>query len=1333
MASESRTHPSILDVSPELVARFSSDGRILDCNATALRTLGYERDALLSLSIFDIDTAANAGILKTARQAIIEQGSITFETRYRSQSGESFPVEVVVAPVNDGSGDLVAFARNIERRRARQHQLSLLKSDFEAIFDRSPVPHVIQDDSWAIIAVNQAYCQLLGYGPDELVGRDPAEFARHRRPDLQVGGGSRRMLLDDPDAKHEFSVAYRHRDGREIPTRVTTRVLKGERLRYLSTVEDRSSQEGAEGQLKRSLAVQSALIETSAAGIIHMRGGLIVMTNRTFDAMFGYEAGELVGKYARQLYAGTDLESLAMQARTTTAAGVRWTQELELTRRDGSKIWCFVDGAKIDPQDPDAGGVYTVTDITHYHVQQARLTQALAEQQLVFDSLSVGVAVLESGVIRQSNRQMAVLLGQGPSTLDGQPYAAYFVERDGCEDFLTRLRTVVDRQAITRFEAWIKRPDGEQRWILSFGRKLSAANAAILIVAVDLTEQRAQSAALTAAQLEIEATYDGTAIGLAFSRHGMIVRCNRRFEEILGYGAGELVGMVGSRAFFFSDEQFEHISKSVTAALEQDGQYQSEEEVRRKDGQRTWVQITIRVLDRHNIALGRVLSMSDISESIRQREATALAHLEQVAIFESAAAGIVFTRDRKVVRVNRRAELIVGAAPGGLIGLDTRTFYGSDFAHAAAYEAFFRAIAAEEVWTIELELRRLDGTFIWAQVSSVPLDRNDVSRGIVSSVHDITASKRQQRAIEQALFEQALVLEGMQIGTAIMRDRIITDCNAQFGQLFGYLPEELVGKSTRLLYADTEEFLAAGERVSSRIAVAGSFSGDIKYRDRQGREVIGHAVGKQLMREGAPAVVIAVRDVTDERQREGALADMRQFLATVVDNLPVSLVVKDAHDLRILSMNRVAEQIFGLDRNEVIGRRGIEVFPNQGGAAAQERDLQALAQRREVKLQGGIKHPRTGEWRTLITTSVPVHGYDGEAQYVITLGEDVSDQVAQQAALNESEARFRKFAEVIDEIIFVVDAGANQSFYVSERFKDVWGGDIDQVRGSPQQVMAALAPRARRQAELAFRRAQRLLPSEGEVQIRHPVKGERWIRVKTMPSMTESGDVRVFGVAEDVTERKAEAERRFQVQRQQLDTLVREVHHRIKNNLQGVAGLIQQMAYARPEVADSLHEIASQIHAIAGVHGLQVRSPDPLSIDELVVAVVENQGRLSNATLVLGIERNDNQRFLLPEAEAVPVALVVNELITNAIKHCRSPDKSIAVRLQRQGASVVFRVSGEGQLPDGFVYEQLTTGVSGLSLVKALLPRRGAKLSLSQLGNEVVAVLELTEPALRVG
>jgi two-component sensor histidine kinase len=104
-------------------------------------------------------------------------------------------------------------------------------------------------------------------------------------------------------------------------------------------------------------------------------------------------------------------------------------------------------------------------------------------------------------------------------------------------------------------------------------------------------------------------------------------------------------------------------------------------------------------------------------------------------------------------------------------------------------------------------------------------------------------------------------------------------------------------------------------------------------------------------------------------------------------------------------------------------------------------------------------------------------------------------------------------------------------------------------------------------------------------------------------------------------------------------------------------------------------------------------------------------------------------RWALPEAESIPIALTINELLTNAVKHSRD---DVHCTLVCGEAQVEMLIANRGRLPAGFNLAQIPGGVSGLGLVRALLPRRSAQLSLSDDGQQVTARVVVVPPGITV-
>jgi two-component sensor histidine kinase len=203
----------------------------------------------------------------------------------------------------------------------------------------------------------------------------------------------------------------------------------------------------------------------------------------------------------------------------------------------------------------------------------------------------------------------------------------------------------------------------------------------------------------------------------------------------------------------------------------------------------------------------------------------------------------------------------------------------------------------------------------------------------------------------------------------------------------------------------------------------------------------------------------------------------------------------------------------------------------------------------------------------------------------------------------------------------------------------------------------------------------------------------------------------------------------------QRDTLVREVHHRIKNNLQSVTGLLQRQLRANPAAAPALKAAIAQVETIALVHGLQSRSDKRnLQLCDMLAGLVTEVNQLHPETDQCILINQLRSPAIVTEEEAVPVALIFSELITNAVKHRSGPaDSTIDITIQPgdvDKASVTIS-NPSGPLPHGFdLFDGNGIGM-GLRLVRSLMPEAGMGITFNQRDGVVSVEVELLPPVIR--
>lgn len=224
--------------------------------------------------------------------------------------------------------------------------------------------------------------------------------------------------------------------------------------------------------------------------------------------------------------------------------------------------------------------------------------------------------------------------------------------------------------------------------------------------------------------------------------------------------------------------------------------------------------------------------------------------------------------------------------------------------------------------------------------------------------------------------------------------------------------------------------------------------------------------------------------------------------------------------------------------------------------------------------------------------------------------------------------------------------------------------------------------------------------------------------------------IRLSGTLTDATKREKAEQRRLAQARLQRDALVREVHHRIKNHLQGLAGLLRRHAQKQPTLTAFVDQMVSQISAIAVVHGLQGKHLNGRIRLRQTIADIVTFYRRSGAVVFECRAQSESNEWILNEDAAVSVALIVNELIANAQRHgVPGDDEAVQVHLDCGTECCRLQVLNAGRLPPGFDFVDAVGLGTGLELVQALMPHYGAQLKiLAATIDRVEASLQLMPP-----
>jgi PAS domain S-box-containing protein len=341
----------------------------------------------------------------------------------------------------------------------------------------------------------------------------------------------------------------------------------------------------------------------------------------------------------------------------------------------------------------------------------------------------------------------------------------------------------------------------------------------------------------------------------------------------------------------------------------------------------------------------------------------------------------------------------------------------------------------------------------------------------------------------------------------------------------------------------------------------------------------------------------------------------------------------------------------------------------------------------------------SGRHRWTAARAVPLRNPDGIITQWIGVNTDIEARKQAELALRHSEARFRTLAEAMPHLVWQTDT-LGEPDYVNPRWLAVTGLDLAGLRGGGW--LAALHPDDRPTLAAAW---VRVLRDGGDYDADARIRGAdgvyRWYRVKAAPVHDTTGAIRHWvGTCTDVDERHL-AEARLREALAARERLAREADHRIKNSLQLVAALLRLQAGRMTEPAgrEALEATTARVQAVAEAHRALQLSPDLLSV-RLPDMLRELATGAASQHPAADIRISAPEGLTLDAERAIPLALILSELVTNALRHAypagRPGPVQLSARLEDGAILVEVADAGTGA-PEGAVDSMGDTVIRALA------------------------------------
>ncbi len=617
---------------------------------------------------------------------------------------------------------------------------------------------------------------------------------------------------------------------------------------------------------------------------------------------------------------------------------------------------------------------------------------------------------------------------------------------------------------------------------------------------------------------------------------------------------------------------------------------------------------------------------------------------------------------------------------------------------------------------LKLRLTGAKGTKKWVRITFDPLVVNGKTIKLYGSLKDITEEKEEEIQREQREQTYRYLFENNPNPLLIIKEdgsNKIVGANSAALDLYGYSEEELLNMTTYQIRPQSEiEFYEEIIERNNQLGLDESTNSVRATHQKKNGELIAVDIHwKSISLDQVKGRLILVNDVTQKVKYENDLIETNTVLKTLIDSAPIGVFTIDEGGRVLDVWNSQCESIFGWTHEEVRGK--FLPYAIEENVEDAKEKIKEVFEKGETKLVEINRHNKQGKPIILREYLTPIKDNEGNIEKLMLLIEDIREQKNVEDALINSEKKYRNLVEASKDLIWRIDPEGNFNF-VNSASNEILGFTPEELIGT------SFVPH--------------ILPEKVEetVQIhRDVIEGKSFenfdlIMVKKDGNLTylsakaypmrdvEGNIVGCSGTATDITH-ILEYQQKLEVSLKEKEVLIKEIHHRVKNNLAVVSGLfaLQAMNMEDEKMIQIFNESQSRIKSISTIHEKLYQTNLFTSIEmksylEDLLTDIKKTFRQSGKEIKIIIK---GEKVSLNVNQAVPFGILANELITNSFKYAfpGETNGSITLDVRKEKKEVVFIVQDSGiGLPKNF--DKLKKESLGMTLILSLTEQLNGKI-----------------------
>lgn len=762
-------------------------------------------------------------------------------------------------------------------------------------------------------------------------------------------------------------------------------------------------------------------------------------------------------------------------------------------------------------------------------------------------------------------------------------------------------------------------------------------------------------------------------------------------------------------------------------------------------GEERWLRLSGKAIRSGKRTSGWVGTLEDISESKSVERITRESERRYRELFENSVAGVFRTTvEGQMLDCNRAYQKIFGFTAEEIRTKGVSAFYFDP----KDRDDYIRQLRENNtVSNLQLRLRRKGGelvqTLVNAMLTRDPVTNEEVIEGTVLDITGYIKASEALQESERALSTLMSNLPGMAYRCLYDDNWTMLFVSQGCRELTGFEAEEIIGNKGRTFASIVHPEDNGVGTLQIRQAVRDKSSFEIEYRiiQRDGEirwvwekgEAVYSPKGEVLFLEGF------ITDVTERKLFELAQEDSRRMYKNLIESSPEGIFVHDLHGTILFTNQRALSLMGARSSDEFVGRSVLSFSIDEDAPLIRKRRASLLRGEDHGYLESRVKNHKgdtirietkpilidfQGEKAALVFVRDPEYYRQLEketlrAQFAEEtnrrLQEEISERKNTERMLRETQKYTRLLIDSSLDMICASDRDGRLTEF-NAAAQRIFGYNQEEVLGKHVGMLYA-DPEERN--KITEGHLYQLGTFSGEVSNRKKNGEVFQAYLSASVLKNDKGEViGAMGVSRDITEIKQQ-ENNIRQSLREKEVLLKEVHHRVKNNLQVITSILNlQSSYVKDKnTLMMLKESQDRIKSMAFIHESLYQTKDfsNVNFSEYVVNLSKNLMRSYDLSGRKVQFESQVENVHLNLDQSIPCGLIINELVSNALKYAFRKKKKgiITLKIREKEGKVIIVLADDGDgMPKEFNYRK--TDSLGLQLVVTLAEQLNGTIKLER-------------------